>query len=85
MSKQILVCFKNNEFLSTETSIPKAVEKLLCTYCTHDWRYTFHENENEVKVKVRMIKKHKFPEHRCTNKLSPYGPHRIKYLKMTKD
>lgn len=84
MNKSIIVCFKNTEIPSTKTSVSEAVEALLCTYCTLDWKYDVQESANEVRVKVTMIEKHKFPEHKCKNTLAPCGK-RITYYKAVDD
>ncbi|MEX0598456.1 MAG: hypothetical protein WD512_18385, partial [Candidatus Paceibacterota bacterium] len=62
----------------------EAVSSFLCTYCTIDWQYKIYEKENEIRVKMTMIKKHNFPEHMCNNTLAPCG-HSIKYYKETID
>lgn len=80
MSKPIIVCFKNDEIVTAKAEIQDAVQSLLCTYCTLDWKYNVEENENEIKVKMTRIEKHKFPEHKCNNKLAPCDG-KIKYYK----
>lgn len=81
-NKPIVVCFKNNKILSREIYVEKAVSTLLCAYCTLDWKYKVYESDNEIRVKLLMIKKHRFPEHNCKNTLAPCGIfNSIKYCK----
>jgi len=82
MSKPIVVCFDATEItFRDQQDVNSAVSSLLCDYCTCDWIFTAKEKEDKVKIKVTAIKKYRFPEHRCQNKLRPYHG-RTKYIKL---